>query len=600
MDRLITKNVNGTIRLSSLRLPEKSKWVVWWYGPVIKRVRRGEQPGVAVFFRGLNRDDSISEVYQERICPLTDLTLIKLGSVWENNICIAQVVFEQRVFDVDFSYRNGGWKIITLGSEKKFKSPLYNMCSDLYMTNVDDNSCLLKFGLINGGHLVIPSLEFYLRCYGESGELKRTLLTYSWDEICERLYAVAEYQGKNVLYVKLRKRMHNGDAAFIAFFALDNFTQTVIKRIISQLMCESDVSVHLKVAPWFRGKAKLKVKGISFDSGNSFLGFEVTGCSLPDGYTVKHDRDNTNFVKDPADDDGKKAWDNVAARKRYSADLPLDIDNAFEPDPGASPVEIATESFEVLGDGCSVVSLRKRKAESVSGEKSENRLHSYYSESESVEGRNANDVGYLSVNSENKPAELLLESHGVVRDMWNAILYLRSEYPDKVTAVEWYTPETSYSCAMEPRLVAVPEFDNQCVTDDAAKISRTILNWPYLNVMSKKDIRGILVVRVNFDGNIVHLVEIQRRLTHEGISDSISEDEKFRGLVFKLDDADDIFNWVSLLVHELRYVKGIIQKLSSKCPGVALPYKHSSAKNEPVPCYSALINAVGKLGVILW
>lgn len=171
---------------------------------------------------------------------------------------------------------------------------------------------------------------------------------------------------------------------------------------------------------------------------------------------------------------------------------------------------------------------------------------------------------------------------------------------DKVTAVEWYTPETSYSCAMEPRLVAVPEFDNQCVTDDAAKISRTILNWPYLNVMSKKDIRGILVVRVNFDGNIVHLVEIQRRLTHEGISDYISEDEKFRGLVFKLDDADDIFNWISLLVHELRYVKGIIQKLSSKCPGIALPYKHSSAKNEPVPGYSALINAVGKLGVILW
>ncbi|EEM1820010.1 hypothetical protein GKA92_17775 [Salmonella enterica subsp. enterica] len=27
---------------------------------------------------------------------------------------------------------------------------------------------------------------------------------------------------------------------------------------------------------------------------------------------------------------------------------------------------------------------------------------------------------------------------------------------------------------------------------------------------------------------------------------------------------------------------------------------HSSAKNEPVPGYSALINAVGKLGVILW
>lgn len=597
MDRLITQSVNETVRLSSLGLPENSKWVVWWYGPLIKRVRSGEQPGVAVFLRALTRDETISDVYLERVCPLTDLTLLKIGSVWENNICIAQVVFEERVFDADFSYKNGGWKIITLDNEKKSSTLFYNVCSEFYIANIDDETCLLEFSLINGGRLIIPSLEFYYRCYGWSGELKRTLLTYSWGEICKRLYAVAEEQGKNVLYVKLRKRIYNSDAPFVAFLALDRFTQTVTKRIISQLICEAHSRIYLKVAPWFRGKAKLKVKGIAFDSGNSFLGLEVTGCSLPDGFTIKHDRDNTSFVNEKADNDSKMAWDNVSERKTHSTNIPFDIDNAFEPDSGASPLEIKTASFEVLGDGCSVISLKKNKAESVSGKKLENRHHSSYSVNESSGGMD--DIGYLSMSSAKRPTELLLESKGVVRDMWNAILYLRSKYPDKVTSVEWYTPETSYSSDVEPRLVAVPEFERQDVENEEAKISKTILNWPYLNVMSKKDLRGILVARINVDGNIVHLVEIQRRLTQEGVNDSVSEDEKFRGLVFKLDDAEDIFNWISLLVHDLRYVKGIIQKLSGKCPGVAMPYKHSSAKTEPTPGYRALLNALGKLGVNL-
>lgn len=384
MNRLIIQSVNGPGRLPSLKLPENSKWVVWWYGALIKRVRRGEQPGVSVFFRALNRDETISDVYQKRICPLTDLTFLKIGRVWKNNICLAQVVFEERVFDTNFTYKKGGWKIMTLNKEKEANTLLYNLCSDFCMSGVDDNIYLLDFSLANGGRLIIPSLEFYYRCYGWSDELKRTLLTYPWDEMCNRLYAAAEYQGENTLYVKLRKRMYKDDAPFVAFFALDRFTQTVVRRVMSQLSYEADTSVYLEVAPWFRGKAKVRVRGIEFDSGKSFLGVEVTGCSLPDGFTVRHGRDNTNFVNENADDDSKKAWDNMPVRKSYSTDFLLDIDNAFAPDSGSSSLEIKTSSFEVLEHGCSVISLRKNKAERVSGTESENRLHSSYSVNESI------------------------------------------------------------------------------------------------------------------------------------------------------------------------------------------------------------------------
>ncbi|ESA68862.1 hypothetical protein HMPREF1589_02904 [Escherichia coli 113290] len=38
-------------------------------------------------------------------------------------------------------------------------------------------------------------------------------------------------------------------------------------------------------------------------------------------------------------------------------------------------------------------------------------------------------------------------------------------------------------------------------------------------------------------------------------------------------------------------------KIVGKCPGAAMTYKHSPAKNEPVACYSALLNALSKVGV---
>ncbi|EBO5192804.1 hypothetical protein DP511_10835, partial [Salmonella enterica] len=77
----------------------------------------------------------------------------------------------------------------------------------------------------------------------------------------------------------------------------------------------------------------------------------------------------------------------------------------------------------------------------------------------------------------------------------------------------------------------------------------------------------------------------------------LSEAEKFKGLVFTLNDDTDIYKWVSLLAHEVRFVKGIVQKIVGKCPGTAMAYKHSPAQKEPVACYSALLNALSKVGI---
>lgn len=588
MDKVTTRRINRAGRLLSLNLPENKKWIVWWYGPLIKSRKRNKQPKVAIFFRELNNDGTITDVYQEQICPLTDLKLLKVGSVWVNNVCISEVVFEERNFDVDFTYKNGGWSIFPLNKMD------YDF-SDYFLSGVDDKVWLLDFLLKNGARLIIPALEFFYRCYGWSDELKRTLLMYPMEDVRNRLFSSAEYKGKNVLYVKLRKRIYNKDTPFVAFFALDDFTQEVVKRIRAQLVNE-ECKVYLKIAPWFREKTKIRVKGIRTGKNNIFLGLEVTGYPLPGReFKVIFDRDNTNFVKEKADAESKKAWDSVPGKKLNMVNDSFFIDNTFEPDSGASTLDIQISSLEIIGSSCTVVSLRKDKAEYFSGAKLENKAHSTYSVNKSTGEKN--DVGYVSGEMIIKSKELMMESNGIVRDMWNAILYLSTEHPGKIISVEWYTPETLYSDDPEPRLVAIPEFDNENVVKENIKISKTILNWPYLDNLTKKGIRGFLVVKITFDEDVVYLLEIQRRYTHEYVNDSVSEDEKFKGMVFKLNNANDIYVWVSFLAHELRYVKGIVQKLTGKCPGIAMVYKHAQAKKEPVPGFRALLNALRKIGV---
>ncbi|HFO4162905.1 TPA: hypothetical protein ACHJT7_005450, partial [Escherichia coli] len=72
--------------------------------------------------------------------------------------------------------------------------------------------------------------------------------------------------------------------------------------------------------------------------------------------------------------------------------------------------------------------------------------------------------------------------------MWNAMVYLRGAYSERIKSLDWYTPESSFLNTQEPELVAIPEFNESEVEND--KISKSILNWPYLDVVNKKDIRG--------------------------------------------------------------------------------------------------------------
>ncbi|HBB8305955.1 TPA: hypothetical protein J7732_005129 [Escherichia coli] len=389
--------------------------------------------------------------------------------------------------------------------------------------------------------------------------------------------------------------MNKYDAPFASFFALDGFTRKVIDRIQRQLDVCEDRKIYLKVAPWFKGKARIKVKGFWLENNVTYLGLSVTGVSLPAGYTINYDRDNSNLVDEKAEQGSRQACSNVPVRHIKNPDEPFSVDNAFSPDSGASTLELEASVFEFLDDGCELSPLRRKKAKYISVTKNESDLHSLYSVNEVVDEQNSISTGYMSLADKNEPERLYMESKGIVRDMWNAMVYLREAYSERIKSLDWYTPESTFLNTQEPELVAIPEFNESEVEND--KISKSILNWPYLDVVNKKDIRGFLISRMLIDDNVIYFMEIQRRVCNEETMNSFSEVEKFKGLVFTLDNECEIDKWVSLLAHESRFVKGILQKIVGKCPGAAMTYKHSPAKNEPVACYSALLNALSKVGV---
>jgi len=73
MDRVAIKKVNRAERLSILNLPTDTNWLVWWYGPLKKSKRSGEQPKVIVIFREIHVDGVLADKYCEQEWVVTQI-----------------------------------------------------------------------------------------------------------------------------------------------------------------------------------------------------------------------------------------------------------------------------------------------------------------------------------------------------------------------------------------------------------------------------------------------------------------------------------------------------------------------------------------------
>jgi hypothetical protein len=585
--------ISSEIRIDGLELDHNKSWFVWWYCGIFKNKRAGSQPHVLVAFREIVETSISDRVFHCRVL-LTLLGKLRIGTIWKSGRCIGEIQFAQETFEVDFTQKK--WNF------DSFYDAFYNYYPEPYpleiypLAYVKDRNYLLNFPLPNGGKLEIPCLEFFLRCYGCSVELKRVLVTYPWHGDASipdsRLYAPlweAEEKGKwKVIY---RKRLYKYDSIILAHAKYDHYTKYQLQSVYSQIEVQYDPEdkkpAFVKVAPWYQGKAFVTVRGIRFEENKSFLGLQILGYSEPDGFPIFSSRENTNLTGEPADDEDRgDAWTGMPQQIVTQPGQEIDLTGYDEPDHGSPSIEILNPEIIIIGKRRKLVEMIKPKADSSSGQKIPGSDVDKFSAGEQF-GTNKG-IGYASIHS-----PYVFESKGIIEDLWETFLYLHLKYMDIITSVDWFTFKNGFDSSGEPEFIALKPFDN----NDDVSIDKK--NWLYSD-MENPRVRGVLVVRLIVNGTPVYFVEIQRRLKVTfGSSELEHSEESLTGMVFKLYNQGDLESWLKLLFNDIRYTKGVMLRLVGNCPGDAATYRHRRSQHETYPYEPTIHNALSKLGIKL-
>lgn len=585
---------NGNARIDSPLLNNDKEWMAWWYVGLVKNKKAESQPNVLVGFRELI-NGAVSDKVAYANIQVTMLGQVRIGSVWKRGICIKQVDFETQVFNVDFTQNSWQLNSFKAANTNRKDLPFDQSFYPLEYQN-NDKTSLLEFPIKTGGKLVIPCIEFFTRCYGCSSELKRVLVTYPWQSQKSqesRLYAPlaeGEVDDGAVWKVKLKQRLYNGDVIFLAHAKYDPYTEKVVKEIYSQIEAQYDPSrpsspIPIKVVPWFQGAAQLKVKGIWFNN-NSFLALNVTGGSEPNGILIERDRTNTNKTNAPTDvENAGKAW-NGAPIKITKLPEVVDLTGKVEPTHGTAVIEVQDVDYEVLGNAREIKDVVRDKAASSRGILTNGSEATNFATGERYGA--GKGVGYASIH-----AKAVMESEGMLMDMWKAMLYFKDKYPKQITSVEWFTFEDGYKTGEMPKLIGLHPFDGE--TD---KLPSQVIRWPYAG-SDLKTPRGILVARMSFSGKFVYIIEIQRRRKAVEDKQGKTDGENFMGLIFIANSQADVVANIEYFMNAVRNVKGVVRNVLGKVLGKKDIFQHSSSKEQEVACEAAVVNALSKMDITL-
>jgi hypothetical protein len=589
------KPIKTVVRLKDGLLNwDNRSWMAWCYCGFRKNEISGHQPYIGVGFREYSNRMISSEIRLTDIL-LTNLGQVRIGTIWQNNKCIAEAIYPFEKFAVNFSL--GSWRITSFAeaSQYGFGNPypqeIYRLLYE------EDRNYFLEFPLQStGGRLIIPCIEFFTRCYGRSEEVKRILSTYPWTggrESAEGriLASINEIEEEGLWKVNLGKKLLNDDVVLIAHIKYDKYSKTQAKSIYAQLESfyeQRNRYSFIKVAPWFQGPAILGVRGIWFENNRSFLALRVIGCSDPGGVPIELDRENTSNTELPStNEEPGKAWAGSYYRNLEKTPEIIDLTDYNDPDHNSSGVDILDNDFVIYGKKRAVISKKYDRATGSVGKRKVDISASSFSSGDpfgSMKG-----VGFASIH-----AQPVMESSGVMRDLWNAISYLRIKYPKAIQSVNTFTFKDGFINSDEPRLIALQPFGLK------EKIASGVRTWPFLDIIGEKR-RGLLVVRLVINEIAVYFVEIQRR-SKKIKTDAcgiIEKEEPYQGLVFTLNNQNNFENWVKRLTRDIRLVRGIMKKLARYCPGNAASYKHVSSKKYMQPGLSTIVNALNKMNIKL-
>lgn len=589
LSQITRRDLKGKVRICGALSKVEGELIVWWYGGIVKNYRAESVPLVIVFFRKFDENGNLG-IFVSRKVALTFLGLLRIGTIWKNGECKSEAVMsaEQKKIDVDFSH--AAWKFVSpmQAARHGTENPINQ--DDYPLPFPYDRNWLVDFALPNGKNLLTPCIEFFVRNYGRSQEVPRVLATYGWEEANKRFYVPFDQQETPDFWpVKLKSRVYNSDVVFLAHMKHDRFTQLASKSINAQIetsFLNNEQYAFVQAGPWFESNAQVLVSGHWINKGNTFLVLRILGGSDPQEAPIQRDRENSNKTDGTEGTELGNPTDGRPLRVLKRPPKIVDLTDDDEPDHGAPTVDVEEPDFVTLGEPRVVIDVKRDQArtKTVTTLSEGDEPQSYSSGDPHGSGKG---VGNASIH-----ARTFMESHGTLRDMWNAMLLLKEKTPKLINSVEWFTFESGFSSAVEPKMVGLKPFDKD------EKISTEIRNWLFYDV-SNKDPRGILIARIVVDGKSIYFIEIERRprTRKDGDGNAVDTEESFMGFVFVLDDQRQFKLWLGKFLSDVRHAKGIMQKLVGISSGKAAAFKHSTAKDDGVPCETAILSALKKVGV---
>ena len=589
------KRFENNIRID-LKLPnESSQWLVWSYCGYKKNIRANSQPNVLVAFREIREENLLSDVVIREVA-MTLLGKMRVGTIWRNGLCNSIVAYSKEYFSVNFSQNGWRFSSFSFPNRRRSNSPYpYELYPLKYS---DDQNWYLEFSLENGGVLVIPCLEFFYRCFGRSGEIKRIIATYPWNIALRKIIGdLGEEVASKNWKVKLGKNLINQDAVFAAHIKYDKIAADSAKWTYSQIEAQyhKNRPIFAKVRPWFEGEAKLCVHGIPFDGGKSFLVTSIKGGSDPLGVPIQRDRVNSNIAQ-RAQNPTNLAWKGAiqATIKEYPEIIA--VTNDEEPDHSGARIVVMDSRYEVFGFQRKVINKTKGEANSSSyGVNYGNDVDAFSGGEAYSDNKRVGDMK-TQAKEDDQTVTAEMESKGVLRDIWNAAIHLQNKEPEYMNSIECYTFENGFTRDLEPSLIGLEPFFSAVVEKD-------INNWVYIN-RQRRVVRGILVIRMLIEGKIYFIIEIQRRLhqSRSGKNDvGRLKEQHYKGLIFQLDtisgqdDTIKLDEWLRLFLDKIRFEKGVVGNLSDIWPSRALTFSHKPTKSDDVFGVSILKNAIKKL-----
>jgi len=577
------------IELKTLKHDDNKRYVLWWYGAICRAMQKNHVPRVVVWFLQLHDDGKLGNFSSCKVA-LTSLGQLRMGSVWEGKKSRIQVQYTKREFVVNFREKHWTDALSSAQHHAKTGAELIHQGAYPLPYGARDRSKLLEMNS-DRGTLLIPCLEF-LRCYGRDQEINRVLTTYGWNEVVNRLRLdkpVPSMAGFRT--VDLPWFATDVDAHLLAHMRYESFTHRKVRGIHADIENElGPPSTRNKLAfptigPWFTGPARIEVEGLETLPG-SFLGLRITGYSVPLKPSIHILRSEFPEVGDEGYSDKPHPPRNT---REFGEDEITPIDDDLTPDHGTETLVIADPSIRMLEAAIvTKITTDKSVPRGSPGPAAQAATVGAPGEAEGS-GKGVGLARFVS--------EIELKPEGALRDLCNGLQHLKSQHPEILTVLSWFSfsGTTSSSITQGLKLLSL---GFKTGANGATSLSASAAKWVYAYPEEPTKPRGCMVVEVGSPQAQGYLFEVQRRnLSKESNKDD--KEEPYCGLAIKLPAGRAPADWIPEVLFQIAEAKGIMRTALANLPSFnGEDYRRCSSDSDKVVGQSTAVNALRKLGIM--